>query len=160
MGFSYIFSWSCTTVFPKRFKLLCLAKKTKRKRSLQLVFEPVIFLKIFSLLVHDCPLAGNTRRLFEIFSAIESGNLCCNCIDMVVFKTTVHDPRNSSLWNTKFVFALRKFALKEDKLELDIIIKIWWRKETLDSTMKTFVENLRQYVDFILISQKSTPNIN
>ena len=64
------------------------------------MFEPVIFFKNFfplAILVHDCPLAGNTRRLFEIFSAIESGNLCCNFIDMVVFKTTVYDPRNSSL---------------------------------------------------------------
>ena len=29
-------------------------------------------------LFHDCPLAGNTRRLFEIFSVIWFGNLCCN----------------------------------------------------------------------------------
>ena len=40
---------------------------------------------------------------------------------------------------------LQKFDLKEDKPELEylIIIKTWWLRETKDSTMKTFVENLR-----------------
>ena len=55
----------------------------------------------------------------------------------------------------------RKHPRQITALSLRIFtIKIWWREETLDSTIKTFVKNLRQYVDFILTSQKSTPNIN
>ena len=45
----------------------------------------------------------------------------------------------------RMFLGLQKFDLKEDKPELEylIIIKTWWLRETKDSTMKTFVENLR-----------------
>ena len=39
--------------------------------------------------------------------------------------------------------ALIKFALKEDKLELEYHSWNLMTRETKDSTMKTFVENLR-----------------
>ena len=54
--------------------------KMKKKSHFQLMFEPVIEVKFVAYYCHDCPLAGNTRRLFEILSVIWFGNLGCNHI--------------------------------------------------------------------------------
>ena len=49
-------------------------------------------LSLWLFLFHDWPLAGHNGLLFEIFSFIKLGNLCCNCIyDVGIFKPTVHD---------------------------------------------------------------------
>ena len=59
----------------------------------------------------------------------------------MILATLAAEVRNLS----SMFLGLQKFDLKEDKLELEylIIIKTWWLRETKDSTMKTFVENLR-----------------
>ena len=59
----------------------------------------------------------------------------------MILATLAAEIRNLS----SMFLGLQKFDLKEDKLELEylIIIKTWWLRETKDSTMKTFVENLR-----------------
>ena len=59
----------------------------------------------------------------------------------MILATLAAEIRNLS----SMFLGLQKFDLKEDKPELEyhIIIKTWWLRETKDSTMKTFVENLR-----------------
>ena len=67
----------------------------------------------------------------------------------MILATLANEVRNLS----KTFLAPQKFALKEGMLEL----KISWLKlddeETKDWIMKTFVENLRQYLDFITSNQ-------
>ena len=97
------------TFQPPLKKLKIKIKKSKIKKESnfnQLVFEPVKIFKTFLfrlLLFHYCPLPGDTRRLFEIFSLIWFGSLCCNYVSCRCLKPTVHDLSNSSQWNTKFV---------------------------------------------------------
>ena len=62
-------------------------------------------------------MAGNTRLPFQTFLLFNSVTSAVTAY-ISVFKQTVHDPGNSSDWNTKFVhhlfLALRKFDLNED----------------------------------------------
>ena len=64
--------------------------KIKNKSNFQLVFELIFFKTFFWLLFQDCPLAGNTRRLFEVFfllfNLVTSAITACN---VGVFKKTL-----------------------------------------------------------------------
>ena len=70
------------------------------------MFESVISFFTFSdfwlFLIHDCPLAGKTRCLLEIFS-VNTVNSAATACNVGVLKPTVHDLSNSSYGNTKFV---------------------------------------------------------
>ena len=58
-----------------------VSRKNYKEKSLSTSVWTCNFLKLFLfwlLSFHDFPLAGNTRRLFDILSVILFGNLCCN----------------------------------------------------------------------------------
>ena len=58
-----------------------VSRKNLKEKSFSTSVWTCDFLKRFLfwlLSFHYCPLAGNTRRLFEILSVIWFGNLCCN----------------------------------------------------------------------------------
>ena len=57
----------------------------------------------------------------------------------MILTTLANEVRNLS----SMFLTLQKFALKEDKLELKFHDQTWRRRETYDSIMKTYVENLR-----------------
>ena len=69
---------------PQHFSPSVLASSVSRKNQKNSFSTRVwtcSFLKLFLfwlLFFHDCPPAGNTRRLFEILSVIWLGNLCFN----------------------------------------------------------------------------------
>ena len=71
------------------------------------MFESVISFFTFSdfwlFLIHDCPLAGKTRCLLEIFLLFNTVNSAVTAYSVGVLKPTVHDLSNSSYGNTKFV---------------------------------------------------------
>ena len=77
------------------------------------MFKLVIFFLFWLVFcIHDCPLAGNTQRLFQIFFLLF--NLMTSAVTAYgvgVFKLTPHD--------LSMFLALRKFDSKEGKLELD-----------------------------------------
>ena len=67
MGLTYILPG-----MPLCFFLMFQPPLVGEENYFQLVFKPVIFLtfSLLAIIVYDCPLAGKTRHLSEIFSVI------------------------------------------------------------------------------------------
>ena len=85
------------TVFPQRSNLLCLAQKIEKVifnsclnlcNFLNLFCFWLLLFHVSCFMFHDCPLAGNKRRLFEIFLLFNSITSAVTACNMGVFKKT------------------------------------------------------------------------
>ena len=110
MGFSYICSWSCqvgmlTPLFSPTFQPPLFSVENK-KSNFKSCLNLCNFLKLFRfrlLLFNDCPLAGNTRCLFEIFLLFNSITSAVTTCNVGVFKKTW-----ANIW-TSFLYHRNQF---------------------------------------------------
>ena len=119
MGFSYICSWSCqvgmlTPLFSPTFQPPLFSVENK-KSNFKSCLNLCNFLKLFRfrlLLFNDCPLAGNTRCLFEIFLLFNSITSAVTTCNVGVFKKTWANTWTSFLYHRNQFQTSIKFSPK------------------------------------------------
>ena len=130
MGFSYICSWSCqvgmlTPLFSPTFQPPQFSVENK-KSNFNSCLNLCNFLKLFRfrlLLFNDCPLAGNTRCLFEIFLLFNSITSAVTTCNVGVFTKTWAKPERH-FYSTEINYKHQISFLLSLKVELMFLLAI------------------------------------